>query len=103
MRSIISGTGTLYDPALTRIFTEEMGVYPVGTLVQLDGGAIAIVRRPGQRDPARPFVGVIDPRAAPPALLFELSLDDHPDRHIVRSMDPTEAGIDPAALQVPQG
>ncbi len=98
MRSILAGTGTLYDPALTRIFTQEMGVYPVGTLVQLDGGALAVVRQPGQRDPTRPLISVIDPHTSPPAILFDLSLEEHQDRHIVRSVDASEAGVDVAAV-----
>jgi putative nucleotidyltransferase with HDIG domain len=101
MRFIIAGTGTLYDPALTRIFTHEMGVYPVGTLVQLDGGDLAVVRQPGRHDPTRPLLSVIDPRASPPEVLFDLNLEENRDRSIVRSVSPTEANVDLAAVQLP--
>ena len=101
MRLILAGAGTLYDPTLARIFLQEMGVYPVGTLVRLDEGTLAVVRRPGRNSPARPFVSVIDPRATPPAVVSDLDLEEHQTRHIVQSVDPSEAGIEVAALEFP--
>jgi len=101
MRFILSRAGTIYDPVLARIFLHEVGVYPVGTLVQLDGGELAVVGHPGQHDPTRPLVSVIDPRAVPPAILFDLNLEEHPTRHVVRSVNPVEVGVDVAAMQFP--
>ncbi len=94
MRFILKGAGTIYDPTLAKAFVHELGVYPVGTLVVLDDGALAVVRRPGERDAARPVVGVIDPRANTPMILHELNLEEHQERHIVQSVDPTDLGMD---------
>jgi putative nucleotidyltransferase with HDIG domain len=101
MKHIMAGAATLYDPALARIFVQEMGVYPVGTLVRLDDGALAVVRRPGRASPTRPVVSVIDARATPPAVVATLDLEMDPARQILRSVDPADAGVDPAALPFP--
>lgn len=94
MRFILKGAGTIYDPALVKAFVHELGVYPVGTLVVLDDGALAVVRRPGERDAARPVVGIIDPRANSPVILDELNLEDHQQRRISRSVDRADLGMD---------
>ena len=86
---------------LAKIFLEEMGVYPVGTLVRLDGGTLAVVRRPGRGSPTRPLVSVIDAQATPPAVVSHLDLEEHQTRHIVQSVDPIEAGVEVAALEFP--
>ncbi|MGQ0549459.1 MAG: HD-GYP domain-containing protein [Armatimonadota bacterium] len=94
MRFILKGAGSIYDPALVKAFVHELGVYPVGTLVVLDDGALAVVRRPGERDAARPVVGITDPRVNSPVILHELNLEDHQERRILRSVDRTDLGID---------
>lgn len=101
MKAILAGAGTVYDPVLARMFVEEMGAYPVGTVVELDGGALAAVRRPGRMSPTRPLVGIIDPRATPPAVVSMLDLEAQTTRHIVRSVDPAEAGVEIETLAFP--
>ena len=94
MRFILKGAGTIYDPPLAKAFVHELGVYPVGTIVVLDDGGLAVVRRPGQRDAARPVIGLIDPRGTTPSIVHELNLEEHRERHIVRSVDPADLGMD---------
>jgi len=101
MQFILARAGSTYDPALARMFLHEVGVYPVGTLLQLDGGELAVVSQPARGDPARPLVKVIDPRPEPPEFLYDLNLEEHPDRAVVRSVNPAEVGVDVAALQFP--
>jgi putative nucleotidyltransferase with HDIG domain len=96
MRFILNGAGTIYDPALAGAFVHELGVYPAGTLVVLDDGALAVVRRPGGHDAARPTVGIIDSRAATPVVADELNLEEHGERRILRSTDPRDLGMDVA-------
>jgi len=98
MRFILKGAGTIYDPVLAKAFVHELGVYPVGTLVVLDDGTLAVVRRPGERDAARPVAGVIDPREKTPSILYELNLEERHERHIVRSVDPIDLGMDVTAF-----
>lgn len=101
MKAIMAGAGTLYDPVLARIFLQEMGVYPVGTIVRLDGGGLAIVRRPGRASPARPVVGLIETRTAHPVVVSDLDLEEHQHRHILHSVDPMDAGFEAGALELP--
>jgi putative nucleotidyltransferase with HDIG domain len=94
MRFLADGAGRFYDPALVRVFVQEMGVYPVATLVMLDTGEVGIVRRPGRLDPTRPEVGVIDPKAETPRVIREVRLEREPARRIVRSVDLADVGLD---------
>ncbi len=97
IRLIQEGAGTLFDPVLARLFMHAIGLYPVGTLVQLDTGELAVVRQPGKRDAARPSVSVIDPLAPVPTVARAVHLEEEPDRRIVRSRDPIAAGLNPRA------
>jgi HD-GYP domain-containing protein (c-di-GMP phosphodiesterase class II) len=55
---LMSQAGTQFDPVLTRLFANLLGVYPVGTAVRLKSGRLAVVVAVGE-DPAfcdRPIV-----------------------------------------------
>lgn len=51
LRSLYKGRGTDYDATLVDQFIELMGVYPIGTLVELTSGQVAVVI--GQNNDAR--------------------------------------------------
>lgn len=97
IRFIQEGAGTLFDPVLARVFMHAIGLYPVGTLVQLDTGELAVVRQPGKQDVTRPTVSVIDPLASAPTVARTVNLEEETDRHIVRSRDPVDANLNPGA------
>ena len=93
--------GTRFDQRLVRRFSQLMGIYPVGNLVRLDTGALAVVLRIHAPDPARPVVRIIvgpdGERLSTPSDVA-LWADDSPDGpppRIVTPVDPAEAGIDP--------
>jgi hypothetical protein len=93
--------GTRFEQRLVRRFSQLMGVYPVGNLVRLDTGALAVVLRIHAPDPARPVVRVIvgpdGERLSKPSDVA-LWADDSPDGpppRIVTPVDPAEVGIDP--------
>ncbi len=51
------GAGKEFDPILLKVFVNMLGVYPVGTLVQLDTGAMGLVMEtPEDTDRTRPRV-----------------------------------------------
>jgi len=93
--------GSRFDQRLVRRFSQLMGIYPVGNLVLLDTGELAVVVRIHAPDPSRPAVRVVaDPDAKPLPRPYDLALwiDDGPDGpppRIVRPVDPRDAGIDP--------
>jgi putative nucleotidyltransferase with HDIG domain len=93
--------GTRFEQRLVRRFSQLMGVYPVGNLVRLDTGALAVVLRIHAPDPARPVVRVVvgpdGQRLSNPndvALWADDSPDGPPPR-IVTPVDPADVGIDP--------
>ena len=96
--------GARFDRHLVRRFSQLMGIYPPGTLVQLDTGALAVVISSHAPDPARPAVRVIiDPDGAPLPIPVDLALWDDtdpsaPPPRIVSPVNPVEAGIDPLAF-----
>ena len=53
------GEGQEFERNLVRRFVQLMGLYPVGSLVRLNTGALAIVLRPHSQDPHRPRVRVV--------------------------------------------
>ena len=93
--------GMCFDRNLVRRFGQLMGIYPVGNLVRLDTGALAVVLQIHSPDPSRPAVRVIvgpdGQRLAKPQDLTLWADDDPsgPPPRIVTPVDPADVGIDP--------
>jgi putative nucleotidyltransferase with HDIG domain len=90
-----------FDQRIVRRFGQLMGIYPVGNLVRLDNGSLAVVLRIHAPDPSRPAVRVIvgpdGQRLAKPHDVALWEEDDPaglPPR-IVTPVDPADVGIDP--------
>lgn len=98
MKLILDAGGTLFDPALVRAFVRVMGVYPVGSVVELDSGELAVVVRPGDQDTARPVIRIVTNAARTPIPAFAVNLLEQDDRQIVRAVDPGEAPGDGALI-----
>jgi putative nucleotidyltransferase with HDIG domain len=101
--------GRQFDQHLVRRFAQLIGIYPVGNLVRLDTGEIAVVVKVYAPDPHRPQVKVIIDRSGtrlefPYQInLWELASDDAAAREgrptaILKPVDPAEVGIDPLSL-----
>ncbi len=56
---IFGPLATRFDPALRWALIQAVGIYPPGQMVELDDGAVALVREPNRDDPARPSVRVL--------------------------------------------
>ncbi|MFH1672160.1 MAG: HD-GYP domain-containing protein [Pseudomonadota bacterium] len=57
---MMEGAGHDFDPILLKVFINMLGVYPVGTLVQLDNGDMGLVTdTPGGSDGAHPRVVLV--------------------------------------------
>jgi putative nucleotidyltransferase with HDIG domain len=93
--------GTRFDQRLVRRFSQLMGIYPVGNLVRLDNGTLAVVLRIHAPDPSRPAVRVIaDPDNKPLARPYDVALwvGEGPagsSPRIVSPVAPADVGIDP--------
>ena len=93
--------GSRFDQRLVRRFSQLLGIYPVGNLVRLDDGSLAVVLRVHAPEPSKPMVRVVvapdGTRLAAPrdvALWVDTTPEGPPPR-IVTPIDPADAGIDP--------
>jgi len=87
LRLLIEHSGVRYDARVVRLLTSIVGLYPVGSLVRLSGGQLAVVlTAPGGDGPAsRPTVRVIEDKGAPASFLLELARE--PNLAILECVD----------------
>ena len=96
--------GTQFDQHLVRRFVQLIGIYPVGNLVRLNTGDVAVVMNVYAPDPYRPHVRVlIDRDGKRIELPYELNLweaSEDPQRpaSIVAPLDPAGYQFDPLLL-----
>jgi len=98
--------GTQFDQNLIRRFVQLLGIYPVGNLVKLDSGEIAIVLQVHAPDPYRPKVRVLF--AADGSRLelprdvnlweSDATLKDHRATSVIAPLNPADFGIDPLSF-----
>ena len=94
MKYIGAGLGTIFDPVFGKIFLKMMGLYPVGSLVELGSNELAVVIRPSDQHVDRPVVQVVkDDRLAH---VIDLAADT--SQWITTVVDPADANIDVSAL-----
>jgi putative nucleotidyltransferase with HDIG domain len=91
--------GKQFDQHLVRRFVQLVGIYPVGNMVRLYDGAIAVVIKTHAPDPYRPRVRLLmDADENPFANTVEVNLwemEGEQDNAIQAPLDPAEYGIDP--------
>jgi putative nucleotidyltransferase with HDIG domain len=95
--------GQQFDQHLVRRFTQLIGIYPVGNLVRLNTGEVAVVLKIYAPDPHRPQVRVLFDRDGKRlSLAYDLNLweatePEHPGS-VVAPVDPADYQIDPLTL-----
>ncbi|HEY7282659.1 MAG TPA: HD domain-containing phosphohydrolase, partial [Actinomycetota bacterium] len=100
-----AGAGRGFDPVVVRTFVRMLGIFPVGSLVELDTGEVGMVIRNHDRLLARPMVRIVLDATGTPAEPVEVDLSDRTSqgsyaRSVRRSMDPNELGVDMLTLVV---
>ena len=100
---MFQGSGTAFDPILLKVFINMLGIYPIGTLLMLDGDDLALVsRRSTSDDISRPWVLVLHPTGdGGYAKEVEIDLSETDSRGIYarkikNSMNPMAYNIQPA-------
>jgi len=100
---MLSQAGAKFDPVLLRLFANMIGVYPVGTIVRLASGRLAVVvassSAPDQthRPRVRPITDAAGiERESPEIDLGEVGADGTYPDEIVAPVDPESLGIDPS-------
>ncbi len=59
---MLEGSGTIFDPLLLKVFINMLGVYPLGTLLELDTGEIGLASKPPSTHVMnRPWVLLLQP------------------------------------------
>jgi putative nucleotidyltransferase with HDIG domain len=91
--------GKQFDQHLVRRFVQLVGIYPVGNMVRLYNGEIAVVMKAHAADPYRPRVRVLmtadEMPLANPIEINLWELESEQDNAIQAPLDPAEYGIDP--------
>jgi HD-GYP domain-containing protein (c-di-GMP phosphodiesterase class II) len=106
LRFILEKSGDIFDPFIAKVFIQAMGLYPIGTIVKLDGGETAVVVRQNA-DPRyihRPVVEIVDEKAGVSAEREEVDLTERASgeysfrRSVVRAIHDSEIAIDKRSL-----
>jgi HD-GYP domain-containing protein (c-di-GMP phosphodiesterase class II) len=95
--------GKDYDPILIKVFINIMGIYPVGTLIKLDNGELAlVVSSPSRNFSKRPLVCILEKGADGSYRKKEIINLDERDtetgnyvRDIIETYHPANLGIQP--------
>jgi HD-GYP domain-containing protein (c-di-GMP phosphodiesterase class II) len=94
-----AGAGRAFDPRVVRTFVRMVGIFPVGSLVRLSSGEVAVVVRNHDRLLARPAVRLVLDAGGTDAGGEELDLaEDGAGRTVTGSVDPLEVGVDMLSL-----
>jgi putative nucleotidyltransferase with HDIG domain len=91
--------GKQFDQHLVRRFVQLVGIYPVGNMVRLYNGEIAVVMKAHAPDPYRPRVRILmtadEMPLANPVEVNLWEMEGEQDNSIQAPLDPSEYGIDP--------
>lgn len=96
LRVLLQGAGSLYDPDLVQTFIKMVGVYPIGSLLEVDNGDVVMVTG-NHNDPAE-LADVALVKTADGTILDDPEPATLKDRNIVDQLTSDRAGVDPAAL-----
>lgn len=85
--------GAHFEPELVERLIKCLGIYPIGTIVELNTGEVAMVRMINHSHPLQPRVMVLtDKGTRPLPKAFEADLKDEIGRWILSSKRPEELG-----------
>jgi HD-GYP domain-containing protein (c-di-GMP phosphodiesterase class II) len=85
---MIMEKGRMFEPLLLEKFFQFMGVWPVGTIVSLSDGRIAVVRQANEQDIFRPTVEVISAENGGETI----DLAKNKEVRIIRALNPLSDG-----------
>jgi len=103
LKMMLERGGTAFDPVLMKVFINMIGVYPIGTLVLLGTGEVALVLAPNPNPDylhlprVRLLFGTRGEPVEPEIIDLAASNGAGPgDRQILRSLDPESYGVNVA-------
>ena len=95
LQVILKDAGSHFDPDVVRIFIGMMGIYPPGSLLELEDGMKALVV--ARVDPGEPLAGLLVADSVGHELVEPVPVEIDPGR-VTRQLLPSHLGIDPAAM-----
>ncbi len=98
-----TGAGRAFDPRVVRTFVRLVGLFPVGSLVQLSTGEVGVVVRNHERALGRPTIRLVLDAGGNATETAEIDLSEKLREgafrwSVVRTIDPVEMGIDMLSL-----
>jgi cyclic di-GMP phosphodiesterase len=99
-QELIDAKGTLFQDALVEQFIQAIGLFPTGTLVEMNTGEVAIVTRQNETRRLKPEVAIVldgDKQKLPSICIVDLcnqECDASAERWINRELLPGSHGID---------
>lgn len=102
LKKLYEGRGTLFHPELAEKFIQCLGIYPIGSVVELNTGETGVVAALNRAQRLKPRVVLVrraDKSAYPDRPVVSLAGRRNPDGRaceIERVLDPAGCGIDPA-------
>lgn len=104
LRVLFRQRGKQFPTTWVDRFVHYVGIYPTGTVVQLNTGEHAVVRSVNHAQLLRPRVLVVtDSQGRPAARVREINLNSerHAQREVTQVLKPSESGIDPSRFLDP--
>ncbi|MDR0361769.1 MAG: HD-GYP domain-containing protein [Planctomycetota bacterium] len=103
LRIMVESSGTKLDPILLKVFIDMVGVFPVGSCLYLDTGEIGLVAEmPEKAEAGRPIMVLLEKAGDGYVAGERVDLSERAEdgekfkRNIVRSVHPSEFGIQPS-------
>jgi HD-GYP domain-containing protein (c-di-GMP phosphodiesterase class II) len=102
LKKMYEGRGTLFHPGLTEKFIQCLGIYPIGSVVELNTGEIGVVAAHNRAHRLKPRVVLVrraDKTPYPEMPVVSLVNRKNPDGgacDIERVLEPADCGVDPA-------
>jgi hypothetical protein len=105
---MLDGSGTEFDPILLKMFINMLGIYPIGSLLEMDTGELALVMDNDTTfDGARPMVVLLAENGNggyATVGVADLAERDAQSgafrRNIIKSIHPSTLGIQPAEFLI---
>lgn len=101
---IIKKSGSYFDPLFVKVFVNMVGIFPIGTLVRLNTGDLAVVYRGNKDNLLRPNVVIVQPGDYNPVETLDVSniidlteIDEETKsfkRTIVETLNPVKYNVD---------
>ncbi len=100
MKNVLSDNGRYFDPRVLKAFLESMGIYPIGSMVQMNNSAIGRVTGTHPEAPLRPVVElIVDEYGNQLGERESVDLLAKKGLFIVKAVDPRSLGLPPEAAR----